>query len=118
MTDSAEKMELKPCPFCDGQCKVHTSGNKSSSHWFNVYCLRCNAQNQQCQSPIDAITAWNTRKISPLILNKMKVISGVCAHVSEQHRSDIPIEAHSFCEFLRVQKSRVDEVIEAIGGVA
>lgn len=58
---NTKQEELLPCPFCGGECKIHVSGSKASSHWFNVYCLNCNAQNQQRQTPYDAAIAWNTR---------------------------------------------------------
>ena len=57
------RSELKPCPFCGGECRVLVSGSKALSHWFNVYCTKCDAQNQQRQTAHDAITAWNTRTV-------------------------------------------------------
>lgn len=56
------KYEMKGCPFCGGKARLHESGNKVVSHWYNVICNRCDVWTGQHQHPLGAIEAWNKRK--------------------------------------------------------
>jgi hypothetical protein len=65
------------------------------------------------QDGLAALTLPAPEKVREAV-QKLKIMAGVCQHVADKHRSDIPIDAHSFCEFLTAQKQRVEEIISLI----
>lgn len=48
--------ELKPCPFCGGKAECFTV---NSASW--VYCTDCRCETWVCDTPEEAIAAWNRR---------------------------------------------------------
>ena len=48
--------ELKPCPFCGGEARLH-----SSFEWSHVSCEKCFASTSIRISEEQAIEAWNNR---------------------------------------------------------
>ena len=53
---------IKPCPFCNGEAKLHTMNNKTK---FYVQCdnmdCKCDVSTLTYDSKKDAIEAWNNR---------------------------------------------------------
>lgn len=58
-------IELKPCPFCGGEAKIHKSGFEywtSMPHNFTVYCVACGASVRRFyENEQKSIEAWNRR---------------------------------------------------------
>lgn len=47
--------ELKPCPFCGGEARL-------IGHYpYSITCCNCRATTVICNTPDDAIDAWNGR---------------------------------------------------------
>lgn len=47
--------KLKPCPFCGGEARL-------VGHYpYSVTCCKCRATTVICNTPDDAIDAWNNR---------------------------------------------------------
>lgn len=59
-------VELKPCPFCNGDASVSydPEGTKDTygRHWaFTIVCNRCAASSGLCYSIQQAADMWNRR---------------------------------------------------------
>lgn len=53
---SERQEELKPCPFCGGEARVH----ESAGGWSFVFCEECEAE-LRGETKAEAIEAWNKR---------------------------------------------------------
>lgn len=47
--------ELKPCPFCGGEAR------RVGHYPYSITCCNCRATTVICNTPDDAIDAWNNR---------------------------------------------------------
>lgn len=57
--------ELKPCPFCGGEARMHAS-HHGDTHYYQVECgneYDCGAWPavRVCHTEAEAIAAWNAR---------------------------------------------------------
>ena len=60
--------ELKPCPFCGGNAKIHTDySEKNAAYYVYLQCAKCYARsktiksNMQIEENNEAVAAWNMR---------------------------------------------------------
>lgn len=59
-----QKKELKPCPFCGGEAKIHTSEEFfliDKKKFSSVFCKNCQATSRYFNTSKEAIEAWNRR---------------------------------------------------------
>lgn len=56
------KIELKPCPFCNGSASyAYFVRSRNSTQQF-VVCDDCGAESKLCDSREEAAAAWNQRR--------------------------------------------------------
>lgn len=58
--------KLKKCPFCGGEAEFATSHKR----W--VQCKECLAESVYCDTPEQAIAAWNNRKPVEDVLERLE----------------------------------------------
>ena len=57
-----ETPELKPCPFCGGECKLDSSEMGAAREvWHFVWCPTCKITGGLRKSSEEALLMWNTR---------------------------------------------------------
>lgn len=57
-----EAPELKPCPFCGGECKLDSSEMGAAREvWHFVWCPTCKITGGLRKSSEEALLMWNTR---------------------------------------------------------
>lgn len=59
--------QFKKCPFCGGEASL-ISGAKCNY----VFCNACGAETGLCDTPDEAIAAWNTRKPIEQIVERLE----------------------------------------------
>lgn len=61
--------ELKPCPFCGGEAQL--IGHSP----YSITCRKCRATTVICNTPDDAIKAWNNRVQPTFTLDEIDIIA-------------------------------------------
>lgn len=70
--------ELKKCPFCGGEAEFATNHKR----W--VQCKKCLAESDYCDTPEQAIAAWNKRKPVEDVLERLEGLAEQCMNNSEK----------------------------------
>ena len=56
----ADKIKLKPRPFCGAEAEVEMTNIEFGNDW-SVYCHRCRCGGAFCDTEAEAAAAWNRR---------------------------------------------------------
>lgn len=67
--------ELKKCPFCGGEARLHSRCNyieTGNETMYFVKCNECKTESTWCYKKEKAIKAWNTRKPSEEVVAKLE----------------------------------------------
>lgn len=79
-------IELKPCPFCDGEAYINyeTMTDEQRIYWAQILCKKChcrsagNWSNSYANAEKKEIEAWNTRKPMESIVAQLKEYKENC----------------------------------------
>lgn len=69
--------ELEPCPFCGEEAQLMEDELNFSSNRGTVMCMNCFATSSDEDDWKDAISAWNTRALSPVNEGLLKALEGL-----------------------------------------
>ena len=64
--------ELKPCPFCGGEAKLHEQKHREYASTYYVECKNCECKTIEFLNKDDACERWNTRKPIDRIVEKLR----------------------------------------------